>query len=107
MRLAGLHSTGTPAKVSVKVSTTGKIMRLFSRSKASIVSTTIAAAGSDDAAASAPAAAAPSPPPPRGQQLAALAIKNETELVIPFLLRSHLHPEVLICPVKRSGEMRL
>jgi hypothetical protein len=90
----------------MKVSTTGKIMRLLSRSKAPIVSMKIAAAGSDNTAASAPAAAAPSPPPQRAQQLSALAIKNETELVVPFLLRSHLHPEVLICPVKRSGEMR-
>jgi hypothetical protein len=38
---------------------------------------------------------------------APLAIKNESSLLIPFLLQSHKHPHVLICPVKRNGKLLL
>jgi hypothetical protein len=108
----GLHSTNPPPPPP-KTATTGLgFMRAFSKLKSSVQSkptptplpTSTTATGTDAAAlldlhvssVAHPPVAAPRP----------LAIKNENDLLIPFLLHAHNHPHVLICPVKRNGNNR-
>ena len=99
--MAGLISTATP----ISAPKPSGFSRFFLQRKVakaitvnkSISAQAIAAESSlDSEPASFVPDAAPAPAP--------LAIKNEASLLIPFLLQSHKHPHVLICPVKRNGK---